>query len=437
MSYGGGVNFARYRRPEMSKFKYKGLKANNSYNFSHDGKYSAYSNRSHHKGSHSIDHGMNDKSARLSNHHKNLSHGNILDVNTVNRNSPQNRNNASSSKRDELGYDYEAYKSYDHAIKPQNDTIEVLPKSRQGPPKGDSRRVSKSNINHTISYDHPEGESLPNMQAPRKSESPQRMQRSTSNIEKGRNEVQDSLENHIYNTLSGAPSRDVTSRVAQKDVERQSIEQDRYYSRLNKMNSKQLHIFEKYLVDQLVPAKDKEKHLEELEKKKREEARERFDVLDKGSKNHKTALKREYKKYLNNQMKQREKERDYESQMKKETLAQMKNFAAMEVQKDKLEKKSKVDMQNAYRSALQSQEYLKSKQQLHDQTKLHKTGYGGSPDAVYTFGGTFSNVGSSRIEKGYIPPNPIVNPVSDPMYNPYFRKDIIHGMNEIGRSSPS
>lgn len=421
----------------MSKFKYKSLKANNSYNFSYDGKYSAYSNRSHHKGSHSIDHGMAEKSARLQGHNRNLSHGNIHDVNNeMNRNTPHDRTNVNSSKKDDLGYDYEAYKSYDHTVKPKNDSIEVIPNQKQSRERVDNRRASKGNVNHTISYDQPEGDALPNMQAPRRSESPPRMQRSVSNLDKGRNEVQDSLEHHIYKTLSNAPSRDATSRVVQKDVERQSLEQDRYYSRLNKMNSKQLQIFEKYLVDQLVPAKDKEKHLEEIEKKKREEARERLDFLDKGSKDHKTALKREYKKYLNNQMKQREKERDYESQMKKETLAQMKNFAAMEVQKDKLEKKSKVEMQNAYRSALQSQEYLKSKQHLNDQTKLHKTGYGGSPDAVYTFGGTFSNVGSNRIEKGYIPINPIVNPVSDPMYNPYFRKDIIHGMNDINKDPP-
>lgn len=55
--------------------------------------------------------------------------------------------------------------------------------------------------------------------------------------------------------------------TTREDVQRQSLEQDRYYSRLNQMNSKQQLIFEKYLVEQLVPVKDKEKTLEEIERK--------------------------------------------------------------------------------------------------------------------------------------------------------------------------
>ena len=174
-----------------------------------------------------------------------------------------------------------------------------------------------------------------------------------------------------------------------------------------------------------------------MKENKREEARERIDFVDKGSKDHKKAIKREYQKYLNNQMRQREREQDYKVQQKRETLVQMKNFAALEVQKDKDEKRSKREMQNAYRNALQSQEYLKSKQKLNSQIKINQSGYGGSADAVYTFGGTFSNVKNLNTEKSYISPNPIVNPVSDPMYNPYFRKDIIHGMSDLNRDSLS
>jgi hypothetical protein len=220
-----------------------------------------------------------------------------------------------------------------------------------------------------------------------------------------------------------------------QDVQRQSLEQDRYYSRLDKMNSKQQQIFEKYLVDQLVPTKDKEKQLEEIERKKREEARMRLDVLDQGSRLNQKALKKEYQKFLNNQMKQKEREHEMQSQAKKDALSQMKTFALMEQEKDKQEKVHRMHMQTAYRNALQSQEYLKAKQKLNTEIKLNcVTTHGGTADALYTFGGTYvtNGVGKNK-EKGYIPPNPIVNPISDPMYNPYLRKDINEGIHEFRR----
>lgn len=194
------------------------------------------------------------------------------------------------------------------------------------------------------------------------------------------------------------------------------------------MNSKQQQIFEKYLIDHLVPTKDKEKQLEEIEKKKREEAQERLNALEKGSKRNQKALKNEYQRFLNNQMKFREKQHEADNLAKLEMLNQMKTFSMMEKEKEKAEKQKKIEMQNVYRNALQSQEYLKSKQKLNSEIKLHSaTTHGGLPDSVYTFGGSYINSGERvNKEKGYIPPNPIVNPISDPMYNPYLRKDIIY-----------
>lgn len=57
------------------------------------------------------------------------------------------------------------------------------------------------------------------------------------------------------------------------------------------MNSKQLMIFDKYLSDQLIPTKDKEKQLEEIERIKREEAKTRLDTLDQNSVVNQKALK--------------------------------------------------------------------------------------------------------------------------------------------------
>jgi hypothetical protein len=202
------------------------------------------------------------------------------------------------------------------------------------------------------------------------------------------------------------------------------------------MNNKQNQIFEKYLVEQLVPNKDKEKHLEEIEKMKRVEAKERFQQLDQGSKINLKALKHEYNKFLNYQMRQREVENQNEKQMKTQTLLDMQNFAALEKQKDEEDKMQRKQMQNAYRNALQSQEYLKAKQKLNIEVKIQKADvHGGQANSLYTFGGVYVKNEQNRNnnKKGYLPPNPIVNPVSDPMYNPYLRDDIMHGAHEINR----
>ena len=71
-------------------------------------------------------------------------------------------------------------------------------------------------------------------------------------------------------------------------------------------------------------------------------------------------------------------------------------------------------MQNAYRNMLKSQEILNSTFQR------EKIGYTvGYKDELAPRGG--------GEDKSYLPPNPIVYPVSDPMYNPYLRSDIKDG----------
>lgn len=71
----------------------------------------------------------------------------------------------------------------------------------------------------------------------------------------------------LRSSLASLPQTKFMNVTTREDVQRQSLEQDRYYNRLNQMNSKQQMIFEKYLVEQLVPIKDKEKNLEKIERK--------------------------------------------------------------------------------------------------------------------------------------------------------------------------
>ena len=166
-----------------------------------------------------------------------------------------------------------------------------------------------------------------------------------------------------------------------------------------------------------------------MNENKRDEAKTRLDALDQGSKINQKALKREYQKYLNNQVRLKEQEKVWQLQAKSDALTEMQTFSKYEKEKDDEEKRKRIEMQTAYRQALQSQEYLKAKQKLNTEIKIQAaTTHGGTADSVYTFGGTFLQKGPKpNYEKGYINRNPILNPISDPMYNPYLRKDITEG----------
>ena len=366
--------------------------------------------------------------------------------------------NSQAAYKNEHDYNAESIKKSLH-------TPPRLVQQADPPSRGSQRRNSayahqqsrqSEKLNNTISYDDPQNDVLPQMNKRSLPQSPNL----TNSYKKLRpdNRLYESVDHHhpgqgkafaklldsqlqknaheiLRSSHQNLPSSKFSEMTSLQDVQRQSLEQDRYYSRLDQMNSKQQQIFEKYLVDQLVPTKDKEKQLEEIERKKRDEARMRLDALDQGSRLNQKALKKEYQKFLNNQMKQKEREHEMQSQAKRDALSQMKTFAFMEQEKDKQEKMHRMQMQTAYRNALQSQEYLKAKQKLHTEIKLHSaTSHGGTADALYTFGGSYvSNGAGKNKEKGYIPPNPIVSPISDPMYNPYLRKDISEGIHEFRR----
>lgn len=79
-------------------------------------------------------------------------------------------------------------------------------------------------------------------------------------------QVQNDARTRLKSSLSTMPMAKYGD-TSREDVQRQSLEQDRYYNRLNLMNNKQKQIFEKYLVEHLVPIKDKERQLEEIERK--------------------------------------------------------------------------------------------------------------------------------------------------------------------------
>ena len=76
-------------------------------------------------------------------------------------------------------------------------------------------------------------------------------------------------------------------------------------------------------------------------------------------------------------------------------------------------------MQSQYRSALKSQELLNAT------FSREQVGF------TVGYKGELAPKGGG--ERNYLPPNPIVYPVSDPMYNPYLRRDIQDGGNNVMR----
>lgn len=116
-------------------------------------------------------------------------------------------------------------------------------------------------------------------------------------------------------------------------------------------------------------------------------------------------------------MRVKEKQTEMANQAKREQLNEMKTFSQMEKEKDRDEKIKKVEMQNAYRSALKSQEILNSNI-IREQVGF-SVGYKSEYDPE----------NSGKKGKSYFN-NPIVYPVSDPMYNPYLRKDIHDGASQ-------
>ena len=167
------------------------------------------------------------------------------------------------------------------------------------------------------------------------------------NQSRGSSRLYDSLDNHMNDSISKITQKDMYDSssspysrfigTTREDVKRNSLEQDRYFSRLNSMNNKQLQIYQKHLEHHMTEIKHKEK-LEERERKKREETKKKLDQLEIGSKMHQRALKNQYQKFLNNQMQLRVKQNQLSNQAKREQLNEMKMFSKLEKDKEKDEK---------------------------------------------------------------------------------------------------
>lgn len=298
------MSFARFKRPVPSNYQLSQPQANFAYNTSeYKEGYPVYSSRGVRNSSQSIRRPSREKDRPLILHQKTNSQGNLLH---------KGLNNT-------LTYDEKpsAYQNNQQDYIPEMVKREVANPSLQAQPKNISsshshRRTSSynpkmgrpvENLNQTISYED-RTNALPVVGNLKASESP-KITKSYSNLRaKAGNKLYDSLDQYVSDhgkfglrnsdfqpfaklylefnldylpqnnaraklrsSLAALPQPKFMNVTTREDVQRQSLEQDRYYSRLNQMNSKQQLIFEKYLVEQLVPVKDKEKTLEEIERK--------------------------------------------------------------------------------------------------------------------------------------------------------------------------
>lgn len=297
------MSFARFKRPTPSDFlKAKIEKNNSTKDFPFHNEF-----KEHHakQRDHSVrNSGYRDR--RLSpneyfrppSHSKNLSRGNLAG-NKLSQSLTYDRNSGSYDKLPEvsanLAPEMDQHRELEHTLPKYNtiDATDELPKrkpspyynnrsSREKPPQEGTSKISVGSARKSVQPVSPEqnkrykaqkADKLPrkeydsldyhmNHGMSAKNTGP----RSTSNLKQHNATYTEGVVD--FDSIGAQNFKRSTTR---EDVHRHSIEQDRYYKRLDNMNAKQN--FEKYLSDHLMPNKDKEKHLEEIERLKRDEAK--------------------------------------------------------------------------------------------------------------------------------------------------------------------
>ena len=300
VDYGQGMSFARFKKPIPSmpgtsmrrKVSLENLGISSSYkeqfptyqNARHN-RYSSQTNRNYNyeKPAQAPPHGSNgnlNKTFTLDNRAVNKS----IDYSSRPLETTPYQNRQAQDRSDQNGY---------HS---QNEPNGQLPSIK--PNSGHKSNNHREKLNQTIDYEDKHERITPKIDKPRQSESPKVTRNHGKISSRSNNKMYDSLDQHINRTKTQKDVYDDGSSPykrfigsTREDVKRNTLEQDRYIHRLNNMNSKQMQIYQKHLEHHLIPIKDKEKKLEEMERKKREETKRKLDELEQGSRMHQKALK--------------------------------------------------------------------------------------------------------------------------------------------------
>ena len=210
--------------------------------------------------------------------------------------------------------------------------------------------------------------------------------------------------------------KEIVITEAVQDHTRDGVEQQRYFSRLERSNRKQKAIFDEHYKRFVIPNVQLVNVKREHEQMRIKEMKRRMDQLEIEQYNRENLLKKKYNDFLKVQIAEKERVRDQEKSDKKRTHDYV-EYKRMMYQDEVL--KSKKDMINLQNSSAEIDRSLKSFNDRYDPIDV---------DLNYTLGGF--DVPKSTIEKlkskrqnTYLSPNPIVNPMVD------FNQKLLYGIS--------
>jgi len=198
------------------------------------------------------------------------------------------------------------------------------------------------------------------------------------------------------------------------------------------------------------------------EKRLQDEAEERIRLLKNKAAEYEIqkrtnvkTIKDEYSDFLSNQMKEKQYTQDVINQEKQNYSEDIKLKYKMMNQNDERQKQEKHDSQLAYRELLHEQERFKN---AHPENSLkvtespERSEVSRMPSSSYRHHGLQQVPSNSSLQRHsvpsqniepvgpinanighkskYIGPNPILTPISDPLYNPYVRREVTNSVHD-------
>lgn len=212
----------------------------------------------------------------------------------------------------------------------------------------------------------------------------------------------------------------------------------------------------------------KEKELQEQENDRIRRLKEQAMEFEKQQRDNIRTIKGEYSEFLNNQMKERQYTEDIYRQEKISSQEDIRMKHQLLKETEKRQQLERLENQLAYREVLHEQERFKNAHPEHalkvtdspnrSEGVKRKTIH--NPNPLMTQGGNKglnhypsnssikrSVVPSQDLEpvgpvdanighkSNYRPPNPILTPISDPLYNPYVRREVTNSLHDPKKKS--
>lgn len=243
-------------------------------------------------------------------------------------------------------------------------------------------------------------------------------------------------------------------------IDRENVEQERYYSRLRRATQKQNAIFQQHLTKYFIPQKAIEKQQINDEDFKIMRLKKQAKEFETQQKNNIKAIQGEYSEFLSNQMKEKQFTEDVKKHEKRAYFDEIKMKYKIIEESEKRQKWERLENQVAYRDVLHEQERFKQdhperalkvtdspvKSEVSKVSPNHYQGqgivhhpsetsipkYAVIPQKMEPIGPVDANIGH---KSNYRPPNPIITPVSDPLHNPYIRREVTNSLYDPKKKS--